>query len=367
MEVDTGAAVSIVPIGKLKAGARVRPSTKRLKSATGQLPPLAGESTVRVQVENTTKVLTVYVAQSECPSLFGRDWISVFFENQWMRRLVNHSVVNAITQEESKPAELKRILEKYAQSVFKPGLGQLKGITAQLKTKPECQPKFYKPRPVPYALKPKVEETIERMVAEGNLEKLDYSDWATPIVPVMKPDGTAKICGDYKVTLNPCLQVQQQPIPRVEECFQAMNGRKKFSKIDLSQAYNQVMLNEDSKNSMTINTHLGLYHWNRLPYGIASSPAIFQGIMDKILHGMTRVVWYLNDILVTGETEEEHLRNLDEVLARLEKHGLQGRISKCKFFHDLVEYLGHQIDREGIKPMEEKVTAITNAPTPTTV
>ena len=109
------------------------------------------------------------------------------------------------------------------------------------------------------------------MVAEGNLEKLDYSGWTTPIVQVMKPDETARICGDYKVTLNPCLQVQQHPIPQVEECFQAMNGGKKISKIDFSQAYNQVMLNEDSKNLTTINTHLGLYRWNRLPYGIASS------------------------------------------------------------------------------------------------
>ena len=133
-----------------------------------------------------------------------------------MRILVNHSVVNAITQEESKPAELKKILEKYAQSFFKSGLWQLKGITAQLKTKPVSQTKFYKPRPVSYALKPKVEETIERMVTEGNLEKLDCSDRATPIVPVMKPDGTARICENFKVTLNPCLQVQQHPIPQVE-------------------------------------------------------------------------------------------------------------------------------------------------------
>ena len=79
IEVDTCAAVSVVPIGKLKA--RVRPSTKKLMSATGQILALAGESTVRVQVENTTKVLTVYVAQSKYPSLFGRDWISAFFGN----------------------------------------------------------------------------------------------------------------------------------------------------------------------------------------------------------------------------------------------------------------------------------------------
>ena len=89
------------------------------------------------------------------------------------------------------------------------------------------------------------------------------------------------------------------------------------------------MLDDKSKSLTTINTHKGLYQWTRLPYGVASSPAIFQGIMDKILQGPYQVVWYLDDILITGETEEQHLANVEEVLSRLEKYGLQ---SKCQFF-----------------------------------
>ena len=170
-----------------------------------------------------------------------------------------------------------------------------------------------KPRPVPYAVKVKLGETLERMVMEGNLEKIDYSEWATPIVAVMKPDGSVRACGDYKVTLNPCLEVNQHPLSRIEECFKTMNDGKKFTKLDLAQACNQVQLEEASRELTVINTHKSLYRWKRLPYGVASSPAIFQEIMDKILHGLSHVVWYLDDILVSGTTEQEHLKNLEEV------------------------------------------------------
>jgi len=164
------------------------------------------------------------------------------------------------------PTKLQEVLEKYAETVFKPGLGKLKDMTAKLTLRPESVPKFHKARPMPYTLRPKVEATFEQMVREGNIEKVESSDWATPIVPVMKPDGSVRICGDYKVTLNPCLQVPQHPIPRVEECFYAVNGGKKFTKIDLAQAYNQIMLDEASKQLTTINTHCGLYCWCRLPF-----------------------------------------------------------------------------------------------------
>ena len=204
--------------------------------------------------------------------------------------------------------KLQKLLDKYAEMVFKPGLGKLKGMTAKLMLRPEAVPRFCKPRPMPYALRPKVEATLKKMEKEGNIEKVEISDWATPVVLVMKPDRSVRICGDYKVTLTPYLQVPQHPIPRAEECFHAVNGGKKFTKLDLAQAYNQVMLDEASKQLTTINTHCGLYRWSRLPFGIASSPAIFQGIMDKVLHGLNHVVWYLDDILVSGEDNEQHLK-----------------------------------------------------------
>jgi hypothetical protein len=358
MELDTGAGVTVISERDFKS--KWQPTNMKLRSATGQRLYLAGEAMVKVKIGETTKNVKLYIAKGECPALFGRNWISEFYGKDWAERFTQ---VNLLEIED----QVQALCKKYDETVFKPGLGKLKEIKASLKLKQNTQPKFCKPRPVPYAVKPKLEATLEKMVAEGNIEKVDYSEWATPIVAVVKPDGSVRVCGDYKVTVNPCLEVNQHPLPRIEDCFQAMNRGKKFTKLDLAQAYNQVPLEEVAKELTTINTHLGLYRWNRLPYGVASSPAIFQEIMDKILHGTQHTVWYLDDILITGETEQEHLQNLNEVLRQLEKYGLCVRKRKCTFFQESVQYLGYTIDSEGFRPVQEKVEAIVSAKEPESI
>ncbi|CAC5424362.1 Uncharacterized protein K02A2.6 [Mytilus coruscus] len=157
------------------------------------------------------------------------------------------------------------------------------------------------PRPIPYALRDKVADEIKRLKKQGILEKIKFSEWGAPIVPVMKPDGSVRICGDYKVTINSCLEVPQYPLPKAEDLFSRLNGGKKFSKLDLSQAYQQLLLCENSRNLVTINTHLGLYRYTRLPFGAASSPAIFQEFMDKVLEGLDGVGCILDDLIITGK------------------------------------------------------------------
>ena len=95
-----------------------------------------------------------------------------------------------------------------------------------------------------------------------------------------------------------------------------------FSKVDLASAYQQIVLDEESREYTTINTHKGLYQYTRLPFGVASAPAIFQRTIENILQGIKHVCVYLDDILVTGTTEEEHLHNLDQVLSKLENAGI---------------------------------------------
>ena len=90
-------------------------------------------------------------------------------------------------------------------------------------------------------------------------EKVDFSDWATPIVPVLKPDGTVRICGDYKVMINPVLEVLEYPMPTAEELLPHLNDGERFTKLDLSPAYQQVLLDEESRQYVTIDTHLGLF------------------------------------------------------------------------------------------------------------
>jgi len=125
-----------------------------------------------------------------------------------------------------------------------------------------------------------------------------------------------------------------------------------------------MQLEEDVKELVTINTLKGLYQFTRLPFGIASAPALFQRAMDTILQGIPHVLCYIDDILITGHTEEEHLHNLEEVLKRLQHHGLQLKAAKCAFLQESIEYLGHTVDKKGLHTLLQKVEAMKLAPVP---
>ena len=203
------------------------------------------------------------------------------------------------------------------------------------------------------------------MVQEGILTPIQHADWAAPIVPVMKADHqSVRICGDFKQTVNKASPLDKYPIPKIEDLFSQLAGGHKFTKLDMSQAYQQICLDDDSKKYVVIYTLKGLFQYNRLPFGISSAPGIFQRVMESILHGIPKVVVYLDDILITGANDEEHLKNLSEVLSHMQSAGLRLRKDKCKFMSLSVVYLGHRIDAQGLHPTSEKVAAIQQAPTP---
>ena len=251
--------------------------------------------------------------------------------------------------------------------MFREELGTIRGTTAKIQIDPEVRPRFHKPRPVPFSLRTKVEEELERLEKEGIIQPKQFSEWAAPIVPILKEDGSVRICGDYKVTANRAVKVDPYPLPRIEDLFTAMPGGVTFTKLDLSHVYLQLELDETSREYLAINTHKGLFEYTRLPFGVSSAPSIFQRTMDNLLQGLEHVATYIDDTIITGKTEEEHLRNLDEVLRRLEEAGMRLKKKKCVFMGPEVEYLRHRINKEGLQPTEEKVRAITGAPQPTQV
>lgn len=102
-------------------------------------------------------------------------------------------------------------------------------------------------------------------------------------MPVPKKNGRFRICGDYKVSVNPALDVEQYPLPKPQELFATLAGGKLFTKLDISQAYMQLPLEEESQKYLTINTHKGLYQYTRMPFGVASASALFQRTMDTML------------------------------------------------------------------------------------
>ena len=180
----------------------------------------------------------------------------------------------------------------------------------------------------------------------------------------MKKDGSVRVCGDFKVTINQQLEVDEYPLPRIDDIYASLSGGKQFSVLDLRQAYLQMEVDERSKAYLTVNTHRGLFQYQRLPYGVASAPAIWQRAMDQVLQGLPGVQCYLDDIIVTGKSKEEHLEVLEKVLQRLEEYGLKANKEKCKFLRDSVEYLGHVISAEGLRQSPRKTKAILEMPAP---
>ena len=127
------------------------------------------------------------------------------------------------------------------------------------------------------------------------------------------------------------MEVDKYPLPRPEELIQKLAGGTRFTTLDLSQAYQQMRLDEKSQKYTTINTHRGLYRFTRVPFGIACAPAKFQKAMEQVIQGLDGVGVYIDDLLVTGETKEKHLQNLQAVLTRLQEQGLRLCRDKCQF------------------------------------
>ena len=170
----------------------------------------------------------------------------------------------------------------------------------------------------------------------------------------------------YKVTVTQSFQVDWYPLPKLEDFFASLAGGAKFSKIDLTQAYLQLQLEEESREFVTVNTHIGLYRYTCFLFSITSVPTIFQRMMDTILQRLNHVQCYIDDILVTGarDDDDEHFHNLEEVLVRLRSHGIRMKSSKCTLFQDSMEYLGNKITSEGLHTTAKKVDAVHLAPAP---
>ena len=358
MEVDTGAAMSVISrrtYKRLFSDLKLQKPTVHLKTYTGEEISLVGQITARVTYGEQTRTLSLIVVEGDGPSLLGRDWL---FALQLKWKTI------AMTTVDSTQRKVTEMLDKHKE-MFTEELGTIHDFQAKLRVKDGATPRFHRPRPVPFALKEAVSKELDRLEAAGIIERVNYSEWAAPIVPVPKGDGKIRLCGDYKVTVNTVLGVDQYPLPKPEDLFTALTGGR-FTKLDLSQAYLQMELEKSSQAFTTINTYQGLYQFTRVPFGIASAPAMFQKMMDTILQGLPGVICYIDDILVTGSTDEEHLKRLGEVFKRLECHGLHLKRSKCVFLQESVEYLGHMIDSKGVRSTSAKVDAIVNAPRPKT-
>ena len=327
MDIDTCAEASIGSreLWEQLRRPRLRPAP-RLRAYGGAEVPALGECDVDVDYKGRNlRLPLVFVNSSRERGLFGVPWISAF----------EAVTINAINSEE----RLSELLREFI-DVFESSTGCIKGYTGHLYFKEGAQFKINKARPLPYAHRPLVEE-LSRLVKAGVLTPIDVAEFTTtPLVVVPKSNGGIRICGDFKVSVNPHLHVQQYPMPTCNEVFQKLVGGRRFTKLDLADAYLQLEMDEESRRYLVYTTHKGLYRVNRLAFGLACAPAVFQSVIEQVLAPVPKTQAYLDDIVVTGSTVEEHLDNLRQVLLRMRLAGIRLRRDKCRFFETQIEHLG---------------------------
>ncbi|XP_055354393.1 uncharacterized protein K02A2.6-like [Paramacrobiotus metropolitanus] len=363
MLLDTGSGVTIITASTWRqiCSPKLMPYATPLRNFTGHPIRVIGSATMPVVYGRTRKSLP-FVVVGRVGDVLGRDWIKALDLSHLSLKELQVPAVSKVTAR----ATVQSILDRHS-SVFRDELGHCKEFKAHLYLKEGAKPVFCKPRTVPFAYWDAVEKDLDRLVERGIFTPVEHADWAAPVVGTQKRAGDIRTCADLSTGLNDSLDVQTYPLPTPDELFAKLNGGDKFSSLDLAEAYAQIELDDESKELVVINTHKGLFRYNRLPFGVASGPSIFQQIIERILQGCEGVAVYIDDIIVTGKTDEEHQRNLEAVLERLEKYGLRVKLSKCRFMQESVEYLGFVVDRRGRHISQDRAKTLVDMKMPTNV
>ncbi|XP_018014569.1 uncharacterized protein LOC108671526 [Hyalella azteca] len=264
-------------------------------------------------------------------------------------------------------ATVKCMLEKRraAISLHKHDLGRT--ATARhvidVQGNPPCKQRY---RRFQGPLRHEIEEELRKLQDRDIIERSN-SPWSSPLVPIRKKDGNLRLCVDYRA-LNSVTKRDSFPLPNMIDGLSNLNNTHYFSTFDLMQGFYQMEMDEASKEFTAFSTGDSHWQWKRMPFGLTNSPSSFMQLMALVLAGIpwSIAISYIDDVIITGSTFEDHLANCDLVLSRFEEHGLKVRPDKCSLFRSEVTYLGHTVGRDGVRPDRRNVQAILDFPQPKT-
>ena len=244
-------------------------------------------------------------------------------------------------------------------------LGCFKSVSHRINTR-ETTPVRQSARRTPVGFQNEEKQHLDKMVDSGVVVP-SQSEWASPVVLVRKKDGGVRWCVDYR-KLNEVTIKDAYPLPNIEDCLDTLSGSRFFSTLDLMSGYYQVEMDPKDQHKTAFSTRYGLYEYTRMPFGLCNAPSTFQRAMEFVLRGLQWeiVLIYLDDIIVTGTSVLDHLKNLQDVLQRLEDHGLKLKPQKCKFFQTKVSFLGHVVGEEGVATNPNLVKDVQEWPVPKT-
>jgi len=243
-------------------------------------------------------------------------------------------------------------------------IGKLSNFQLKLQIDKTVCPVVQPLRRIPIPLRRKVEERILQLERDDIIEKVNGpSKWVSPIVPIPKGNGI-RLCLDMRQA-NKAILKSNHPLPTIEDLLPELGEAQYFSKLDIAMAFHQIELAEESRDITTFCSHMGLYRFKRLMFGVNSAPQDFQKIMENLLRRCEGVFCFVDDVLVYGNDRTTHDTNLQKVLQILKQRGIVLNKEKCEIGKTTVTFLGHIISKNNIKPSFDRVEALKTCREPT--
>ena len=284
----------------------------------------------------------------------------------YIQQLIDKLCMSANVPDEYQ-SKLKSLCHKYS-DIFNDGTRPLAKTNLTrfvVELSEQKRPLSCAPRMVSHAKREEIKKIVEQGMSEGIIVP-SVSEWASAVVLVRKPDGSPRLCIDYR-PLNKILKVPNYPLPRISQALEVLEGKKYFSVFDLVKAYWQVEVDPASRKYLAFITPDGLYEWTRMPFGVAAAPATQQRMVDRLLAGLKWccAIAYLDDIVIFSNTFEEHLAHLEALFMRCRKANLQLHPGKSALCQRETKYLGFIVSAEGVRPDPAKTAPISQFPRPT--
>ena len=222
-------------------------------------------------------------------------------------------------------------------------------------------------RPLNPSLRNEVEKQL-KILQENDMIEPSKSEYACPVVMVRKKDGTYRFCCDFR-KINAVTRRDVYPLPRIDEILSTLTGAKIFSLVDMKSGYFQCSVAPEDKYKTAFTTQFGLFQWKVMPMGMCNSSSTFQRLMDLLMAGLTwhGVLIYIDDLLIYGNSFDQHFDRFKEVLSRLREANLKLAPKKCHLLKREITYLGHQIVDGVVKPDPTKTKIIDEYPVPTSI
>ena len=278
---------------------------------------------------------------------------------------INDIVANCNHLNSKQKQELFQLLYDF-KDLFDGTLGQWKGEEYNIELKDDATPYHARPFSIPKIHEATLKMEVQRLLDLGVLKKVNRSEWAAPTFIIPKKDGSVRFISDFR-QLNLRIKRKPYPIPNIQDLLLKLECFMYATSLDLNMGYYHILLNSFSRSLCTIVLPWGKYEYQRLPMGLCNSPDIFQEKMSSLMDGLEFCKAYIDDLLVLSKNSWiEHLSNLRQVFARLQRKGLKVNAKKSFFGKPELEYLGYWITRNGIQPIPKKVEAILQIKPPTT-